>query len=230
MNPCILVVDDEPAVTDLISYNLHKARYRVLTAADGPSALDLARREKPDLILLDLMIPGMDGLEVCRRLRQESLVPVIIITARGEETDRVIGLELGADDYVCKPFSIRELLARIKAVLRRQRAAAGDIDQKSILNGPDGLMLDSVSRTAAVGERNLELSALEFDLLSYFMRRPGRALTRTILLQEVWEYDFSSEERVVDSAVKRLRSKFREYDLDPELIETVRGVGYRWRK
>lgn len=230
MNPCILVVDDEPAVTDLISYNLHKARYRVLTAADGPSALDLARREKPDLILLDLMIPGMDGLEVCRCLRQESLVPVIIITARGEETDRVIGLELGADDYVCKPFSIRELLARIKAVLRRQRAAAGDIDQKSILNGPDGLKLDSVSRTAAVGEQNLELSALEFDLLSYFMRRPGRALTRTILLQEVWEYDFSSEERVVDSSVKRLRSKFREYDLDPELIETVRGVGYRWRK
>ena len=230
MNPCILVVDDEPAVTDLISYNLRKAQYRVLTAADGPSALDIARREEPDLILLDLMIPGIDGLEVCRRLRQESLVPVIIITARGEETDRVIGLELGADDYVCKPFSMRELLARVKAVLRRQQAAAGEVDQKSILHGPGGLKLDSVSRTAAAGDQDLELSTLEFDLLSYFMRRPGRALTRTILLQEVWEYDFSSEERVVDSAVKRLRSKFRDYNLDPELIETVRGVGYRWRK
>lgn len=230
MNPCILVVDDEPAVTDLISYNLRKAQYRVLIAADGPSALDIARREEPDLILLDLMIPGIDGLEVCRRLRQESLVPVIIITARGEETDRVIGLELGADDYVCKPFSMRELLARVKAVLRRQQAAAGEVDQKSILHGPGGLKLDSVSRTAAAGDQDLELSTLEFDLLSYFMRRPGRALTRTILLQEVWEYDFSSEERVVDSSVKRLRSKFRDYNLDPELIETVRGVGYRWRK
>ena len=230
MSPCILVVDDEPAVTDLIRYNLRKAHYRVLTAADGLRALELARQEQPDLILLDLMIPRIDGLEVCRRLRQESQVPVIIITARGEETDRVIGLELGADDYVCKPFSIRELLARIKAVLRRQQAAAGEIDQKSILHGPSGLKLDSDSRTAAVGDLDLELSALEFDLLLYFMRRPGRALTRTILLQDVWEYDFTTEERVVDSAVKRLRAKFRDYDLDPELIETVRGVGYRWRK
>lgn len=230
MSPCILVVDDEPAVTDLIRYNLRKAHYRVLTAADGPRALELAREEQPDLILLDLMIPRIDGLEVCRRLRQESQVPVIIITARGEEADRVIGLELGADDYVCKPFSMRELLARIKAVLRRQQAAAEEADPASVLLGPGGLRLDASSRSTAVDDRELSLTALEFDLLSYFMRRPGRALTRGMLLAEVWGYEQAGNDRAVDSAVKRLRAKFREHNLNDGLIETVRGVGYRWRK
>jgi DNA-binding response OmpR family regulator len=230
MSPCILVVDDEPAVTDLISYNLRKAHYRVLTAADGNTALRLAREEKPDLILLDLMLPGVDGLDVCRRLRQDSQVPVIIITARGEETDRVVGLELGADDYVCKPFSMRELLARVKAVLRRQQAASGEASPAPVLEGPDGLRLDTGARTAAVEERELPLTTLEFELLRYLMRRPGRALSREILLEEVWGYDFAGDARAVDSAVKRLRAKFRAFQLDPETIETVRGVGYRWRK
>lgn len=230
MCPSILVVDDEPAVTDLISYNLRKAHYRVLTASDGPTALQLARQENPDLILLDLMIPGVDGLEVCRRLRQSSQVPVIIITARGEEADRVIGLELGADDYVCKPFSMRELLARIKAVLRRQQAVAGEVDPKPVLHGPQGLSLDTASRTADVSGEAFALTYLEFDLLCYLMQRPGRALSREVLLREVWGFDFAGNLRAVDSAVKRLRAKFRRRGLPPAWIETVRGVGYRWRK
>lgn len=230
MCPSILVVDDEPAVTDLISYNLRKAHYRVLTASDGTTALQLAHQQNPDLILLDLMIPEVDGLEVCRRLRQTSQVPVIIITARGQEADRVIGLELGADDYVCKPFSMRELLARIKAVLRRQQAAAGEVDPKPILHGSQGLSLDTASRTAVLDGEEFALTYLEFDLLCYLMQRPGRALSREVLLREVWGFDFAGNLRAVDSAVKRLRAKFRTRGISPAWIETVRGVGYRWRK
>ena len=207
----ILVVDDEVAVTDLISYNLEKALYDVLVAHDGEAALASAKKHKPDLILLDLMLPKIDGLDVCRELRKTSQVPIIMVTARGEETDRVIGLELGADDYLCKPFSMRELLARIKAVLRRNQ-----FDQQSpavaILNGPSGLVLDEDSRTVTINEIPLPLTRLEFDLIQHMVLNPGRVLSREQLLSQAWGYDFVGGVRAVDSAVKRLRKKIQHID------------------
>jgi len=230
MSLLILIVDDEPAVTDLLAYNLRKAHYDVLTAADGREALRLALESKPDLILLDLMIPEVDGLDVCRELRKTSTVPIIMITARGEETDRVVGLELGADDYVCKPFSVRELMARIKAVLRRQAPGEPDEAGPSILQGPGGLRLDLECRTAVVGDVSLDLTRLEFDLLQRLLANSGRVLTRERLLEQVWKFDFTGDTRAVDSAVKRLRAKLRLGAFEADAIEAVRGVGYRIRQ
>lgn len=226
----ILVVDDETAVTDLIGYNLQKAHYEVLKAHDGETALQIAHESAPDLILLDLMLPKVDGLDVCRELRKTSDVPIIMITARGEETDRVIGLELGADDYLCKPFSMRELLARIKAVLRRNKTNGGEIDESAILTGPSGLRLDEDTRTVSIGENPLSLTRLEFDLMQYLTLNAGRVLSREQLLSQAWGYDFVGGTRAVDSAVKRLRGKIRVYLPEAELIETVRGIGYRLKK
>jgi DNA-binding response OmpR family regulator len=223
----ILVVDDETSVTDLIIYNLRKAHYEVLTAHDGETALQIARDSSPDLILLDLMLPKIDGLDVCRELRKTSQVPVIMITARGEETDRVIGLELGADDYVCKPFSMRELLARIKAVLRRNQSSSGELAGSAILSGPHGLRLDEDSRTAFLEETPLSLTRLEFDLIQYLTLNAGRVLSREQLLSQAWGYDFVGGTRAVDSAIKRLRAKIRTYSPEANIIETVRGIGYR---
>lgn len=229
MSPCILVVDDEPDVTDLLAYNLRKAHYEVLVAADGREALHLARDSQPDLILLDLMIPEVDGLDVCRELRKTSSIPIIMITARGEETDRVVGLELGADDYVCKPFSVRELMARIKAVLRRAEPREPNETGISILQGPGGLQLDVERRTALVNETVLDLTRLEFDLLHRLLVNAGRVLTRERLLEQVWNFDFIGDTRAVDSAVKRLRAKLRFSAPEADAVEAVRGVGYRLR-
>lgn len=226
MTACILVVDDEPAVRGLLEYNLRKAHYRVLTASDGREALKLACEADPDLILLDLMLPEIDGLDVCRELRRSSQVPIIMITARGEETDRVVGLELGADDYICKPFSVRELMARVKAVLRRGKGTASDAGDAQ-LRGPGGLALDPVSRSAAVNGTTLALTRLEFDLLQRLLENPGRVLTRERLLEQVWNYDFAGDTRAVDSAIKRLRAKLRKAMGDADIIEAVRGIGYR---
>ncbi|MFL7812705.1 MAG: response regulator transcription factor [Anaerolineales bacterium] len=224
MTEKILVVDDEVPVTELIQYNLEKAHYQVLTAHDGEAALRIARENAPDLILLDLMLPKIDGLEVCRELRRSSQVPIIMVTARGEETDRVIGLELGADDYLCKPFSMRELLARIKAVLRRNHPP-GSGGQS--LSGPHGLALDEEGRTACLGGRELSLTRLEFDLLQYLVLHRGQVLSREQLLSQAWGYDFVGETRAVDSAVKRLRKKLQEIIPEVVFIETVRGIGYK---
>ena len=228
MNPKVLVVDDEPAVTDLLAYNLRKANYEVLIAADGRKALEIARHASPDLILLDMMLPELDGLEVCRALRKSSDVPIIMITARGEEIDRVVGLELGADDYVSKPFSVRELMARIKAVLRR----VVQPEQKSTptgahLAGKGGLQLDPESRQVTVAETILPLTRLEFDLFSLLLSNAGRVLTRERLLEQAWGYDFIGDTRAVDSAIKRLRAKLRAANPEADSIEAVRGVGYR---
>jgi DNA-binding response OmpR family regulator len=195
-----------------------------LTAHDGEAALRIARENAPDLILLDLMLPKIDGLEVCRELRRSSQVPIIMVTARGEETDRVIGLELGADDYLCKPFSMRELLARIKAVLRRNHPP-GSGGQS--LSGPHGLALDEEGRTACLGGRELSLTRLEFDLLQYLVLHRGQVLSREQLLSQAWGYDFVGETRAVDSAVKRLRKKLQEIIPEVVFIETVRGIGYK---
>ncbi len=225
--PRILVVDDEQAVLDLLVYNLGKSHYEVLAAVDGRQALELARQSNPDLILLDLMLPEIDGLDVCRELRRTSKVPIIMVTARGEEVDRVVGLELGADDYVSKPFSVRELMARIKAVLRRTQPDEAETPQ--VLAGPGGLRLDLERREAAVGEVSLDLTRLEFDLLHTFLTNPERVLTREQLLEQVWGYDFAGDTRAVDSAIKRLRASLRAADPQADGIEAVRGLGYKFK-
>jgi DNA-binding response OmpR family regulator len=221
----ILVVDDEPSVTDLLAYNLHKAHYDVSIGSDGREALHLAGEFKPDLILLDLMIPEVDGLDVCRELRKTSSVPIIMITALGEETDRIVGLELGADDYVTKPFSVRELMARIKAVLRR--AQNENKEPSTIISGAGNLRMDVESRTVTIADSIIELTRLEFDLLHRLLINPGRVLTRERILEQVWGYDYVGDTRAVDSAVKRLRAKLRIASPEADCIESVRGLGYR---
>jgi len=226
-SPRILVVDDERAVLELLVYNLRKAHYEVLAAEDGRKALDLARQSEPDLILLDLMLPEVDGLDVCRELRHTSKVPIIMITARGEEVDRVVGLELGADDYICKPFSVRELMARVKAVLRRTQPGAAETPL--VLTGPGGLRLDVERREVTVGSATIDLTRLEFDLLHILLLNADRVLTRERLLEEVWGYDFAGDTRAVDSAVKRLRARLRSADPQADNIEAVRGLGYKFK-
>ncbi len=221
----ILVVDDEPSIVDVLRYNLEKANFLVLVARDGEQALQLADARQPDLIVLDLMLPGIDGLEVCRSLRKEDNIPIIMLTARDEEIDRVVGLELGADDYVVKPFSTRELIARIKSVLRRAQAA--EIRNETTLQ-KGSLSMNLDKHEAHWGGKLLELSALEFDLLETLIRNEGHVLTREQLISTVWGYDFFGDTRAVDTAVRRLRARLREADsLAAESIATVRGVGYR---
>lgn len=221
----ILVVDDEPTIVDLLQYNLQRASYEVLVARDGEEALIKARQEKPDLIILDLMLPCMDGLEVCRALRRERDVPIIMLTARDAEVDRVVGLELGADDYVVKPFSVRELIARVGSVLRRATPRQDEIAPDLLRVG--SLVVDAARHEARCQGAELELTALEFDLLYALMRHAGQVLKREQLLEQVWGYDYYGDLRVVDTAVKRLRSKLRQAAPADELIVTVRGVGYK---
>lgn len=223
----ILVVDDEPAVLDLLVYNLRKAHYETFTADNGRLALEMAPHVEPDLILLDLMLPEVDGLDVCRELRRTSKVPIIMITARGEEVDRVVGLELGADDYVCKPFSVRELMARVKAVLRRSQNEEPETTQ--VVTGPGKLRLDIERREVSIGEASLDLTRLEFNLLHTFLLNTDRVLTRDWLLEQVWGYDFAGDTRAVDSAVKRLRARLRSIDPQADNIESVRGLGYKFK-
>lgn len=226
----ILVVDDEQSLLDTLRYTLAKQGYEVVTASDGEAALASARLGKPDLILLDLMLPKLDGMEVCRILRGESAVPILILTARDEEIDRVFGLEMGADDYITKPFSLRELVARVKATLRRvemERAARAD-DAQSILK-EGSLQLDLHARRVQLGPMPLHLKPKEFDLLAFLMRHPGRAFSRDQLLEQVWGYAYSGDTRTVDVHIRWLREKIETDPSSPELIETVRGLGYRFR-
>jgi two-component system alkaline phosphatase synthesis response regulator PhoP len=211
MGRTILVVDDE-------------AGFGVLAAGDGETALHVARAEKPDLIILDLMLPGMDGLDVCRRLRRESGVPIIMLTARVEEVDRIVGLELGADDYVTKPFSPGELVARVRATLRR---ADGELGQTDILRAGD-VELDTGALKATVGGEPVDLTPTEFQLLATLVRQPGRIFKREQLLQAIHGVTFDGYDRSVDSHVKNLRRKIEEDPRRPRYIETVYGVGYRF--
>jgi two-component system response regulator VicR len=206
-------------------WNLEKAHYHVIVARDGVEALKQARESSPDLVILDLMLPGLDGLEVCRQLRKEGDIPIIMLTARDEEVDRVVGLELGADDYVVKPFSTRELLARVKTVLRRSQSEPPDPgDQLSV----SSLTLDASRHEVQWAGKPLSLSALEFELLHTLMRHRGQVLSREQLLNLVWGYDYVGDLRVVDTTVKRLRSKLRAHDPDSaELLVTIRSVGYK---
>jgi DNA-binding response OmpR family regulator len=221
----ILVVDDEPPIVELLSYNLERAGYAVLVARDGQQALAVARREDPDLVILDLMLPELDGLEVCRVLRRECDVPIIMLTARDAEVDRVVGLELGADDYVVKPFSVRELVARVKSVLRRTVRKHSDSTSDVISTGP--LSVDPGRYEARWGEVPLPLTTQEFQLLYALARHAGQVLSREQLLEQVWGYDYFGDLRVVDAAIKRLRAKLREAACNEVPIDTVRGVGYK---
>jgi two-component system response regulator VicR len=221
----ILVVDDEPPIVDVLAYNLKRNHYDVVVARDGEEALAQARGEQPDLIILDLMLPRLDGLEVCRALRRECDVPIIMLTARDEEIDRVVGLELGADDYVVKPFSVRELMARVKNVLRRVAPRPAAAASEMVRAGD--LAIDPGRHEAHWGSNELDLTALEFELLSTLASHAGQVLSREQLLEQVWGYDYYGDLRVVDAAVKRLRARLRQVAPGAEPIVTVRGVGYK---
>lgn len=239
----ILVVDDEPVLVETIAYNLEQAGYQVFTAADGKSALQAARRELPDLIILDIMLPEMDGLEVCRQLRRESstaTTPIMMLTAKVDEIDKVVGLEVGADDYVTKPFGRRELLARVRALLRRADYVPTDAEKsaqetanevpranRELVAGP--LRIDLAGRRVNCRGQEMDLQPKQFELLTYLVRNRGTVLTRDQLLHNVWGYDYAGDTRTVDVHVRWLREKLEEDPANPRLIQTVRGVGYCFR-
>lgn len=219
----ILVIDDEPSITNLVTAYLKPEGYEVFVASDGNAGLKSARTFKPDLIILDVMLPGLDGIELLSRLRRESEVYVIMLTARTEETDKIVGLSVGADDYMTKPFSPRELVARVKAALRRLKTGAGSGGEGSVLSFKH-LRIDTGARTVLVDENPIELTAIEFDLLTALAENRGRVLTREQLLEKVWGGEYFGEMRVVDVHLGHVRQKLGRDDL----IATVRGVGYRF--
>jgi DNA-binding response OmpR family regulator len=229
----ILVVEDDRTLLAALEYNLTRQEYTVYKAMDGSSALRIARRERPDLVLLDLMLPGLDGLEVCRTLRQEMNVPILILTARTDEMDKVVGLEMGADDYMTKPFGMHELLARVKALLRRMRlnreegtAEGGEPGQGQLVRGD--LSIDLDRREASLGGETLRLKPQEYELLVFLVRNRGMALSRDLILERVWGWDFDGGSRTVDVHVRWLRAKIEPDPANPTRIITVRGVGYRF--
>ncbi|XUM02160.1 response regulator transcription factor [Streptomyces venezuelae ATCC 10712] len=224
----VLVVDDDPTVSEVVAGYLQRAGLTVHRAGDGPAALEAAARHRPDLVVLDLMLPGMDGLEVCRRLRANGpgtrTLPVVMLTARGDEEDRILGLEVGADDYVTKPFSPRELVLRVMSVLRRASSVAR-ADQPELAAG--GLFVDPAARRARKDGMELALTLREFDLLAYFLRHAGQVCDRERLMRDVWGWDFG-DLSTVTVHVRRLRAKIEEDPADPQLIRTVWGAGYRF--
>jgi DNA-binding response OmpR family regulator len=234
----ILVVDDEPTVREMVGLNLKAAGHEVVFASDGNEALATARAIHPDLVVLDVMLPGRDGFDVCRVLRSESNVPILLLSARGEEIDRVVGLEIGADDYLSKPFAMRELVARVRAMLRRARMAHHEPERDGADEGQPAIqrdtslvvgdvIVDRAQHEAWIGGESLTLTAKEFALLEYLARHPGIVLTREALLREVWGYDYPVGTRTVDVHISWLRQKLEEDPSHPRRILTVRGHGYR---
>nr|MBC7244190.1 response regulator transcription factor [Chloroflexota bacterium] len=228
----ILVVEDDPILLETLQYNLRRQGYSVITATDGMSAVELARRERPDVILLDVMIPKIDGFEVCRILRQEMNIPILMLTARDEEIDKVVGLEVGADDYMTKPFSMRELLARVKALLRRVRLIREDMamaaapDAKRFVFGD--LVLDLTRAELRRAGTIVPLKPKEYELLVFLARNRGRVLSRDLILERVWGWDFAGGTRTVDVHIRWLREKIEPDPAHPTRIVTVRGLGYRF--
>jgi DNA-binding response OmpR family regulator len=218
----VLVVDDEEPIRELVRTYLRAERMDVITAEDGPAALEAVRQQAPDIVVLDVMLPGLDGVEVCRQLRAFSDAYVLMLTARGEETDRVVGLSIGADDYLVKPFSPRELVARIKALLRRPRAPLGA--------GPAGLKVDAQRHEVVVDGRPVHPTVIEFDLLAALARAPGTVLSRQQLLDQVWGEDFVGDDHLLDVHIAKLRTKLGDDAGQPRFVETVRGVGFRLRE
>ncbi len=219
----ILLVEDDATVRETLALNLRSEGYGVLEAEDGEQGLVLSRSSQPDLVVLDVMLPKIDGLTVCRIMRHESEVPIILLTARGTETDKIIGLETGADDYIVKPFSLGEFLARVRAALRRGRSAAPATEVVS-----QDLRLDLLARRAFLGEQELQIAPREFELLTTLMRNKGAVLTRDLLLARVWGEDYIGDSRTVDVHIRWLRQKIEPDPSDPSRIITLRGVGYRF--
>jgi two-component system, OmpR family, alkaline phosphatase synthesis response regulator PhoP len=221
----ILVVDDERNIVELLKYNLEKEGYEVLSAYDGFEAVNLAKQDRPDLIILDIMLPGQGGLEVCRILRKETKIPIIMATAKGEEIDKILGLELGADDYVTKPFSPRELVARVKAVLRRTSSKAEEKDELVF----EDLTINLVKHEIRLKGEEVDLKPKEFDLLKLLATNPGKVFTRDFLLEQLWGYDYLGDTRTVDVHMRRLRQKIEEDAANPRFLKTVHGIGYKFQ-
>jgi DNA-binding response OmpR family regulator len=227
----ILLVDDEPTLVATLDYSLRREGHDVVIARDGQAALEQARAKPPDLVLLDVMLPKLDGLEVCRELRRMSTVPILMLTAKDAEVDKVVGLEIGADDYMTKPFSMRELLARVKAMLRRNAMRGTEPEAAGSAGEPvraGGLEIDVAARAVRRGGQAVHLKPKEFELLSFLAQNGGRVFNRHQLLENVWGYEFDGDTRTVDVHVRWLREKIEEEPSRPRLLETVRGVGYRF--
>lgn len=230
----ILIVEDEKVLQETLAYNLTHEGYETTVAGDGNTAIDKAHEIRPDLILLDIMLPGKDGFEVCRILRQEMNTPILMLTARDDEIDRVVGLEVGADDYMTKPFSMRELMARVKAMLRRVRLIREEVQtSEKIVSASEllqfgNLFIDLKRREANLNGNVLELKPKEYDLLLYFFQHPARALSRDTLLEQVWGWDFTGDSRTVDVHIRWLREKIEIEPSNPKRLVTVRGSGYRF--
>ena len=238
MEPKVLVVEDDPILLETLEYNLKRQGYQVYTAADGWAALEVARRERPGILILDVMLPGLDGFEVCRILRREMSVPILMLTARADEVDKVVGLEVGADDYLTKPFSMRELLARVKALLRRVRLIREELAAGRVEPGPaeaagetwtfQDLIIDLTRREVSLRGEPLHLKPKEYDLLVFLARNRGIVLSRDLILERVWDWDYDGGSRTVDVHVRWLREKIEPDPANPARIVTVRGIGYRF--
>jgi two-component system response regulator RegX3 len=223
----ILVVDDEDSILEFVSFNLEKEGYEVACAKNGDEALEAAADEEFDLVILDIMLPGADGFEVCRKIRASSEVPVLFLSARDTELDKVVGLEIGGDDYLAKPFGIRELQARVKALLRRSSGSRTGGDAPGERLEVRDFVLDETAHTAEYRGRSMDLTPREFELLACLMRHDGQVLSREQLLRQAWGWEYVVETKTVDTHIKRLRDKLEAVDASPDLIETVRGYGYR---
>ena len=226
----ILVVDDEPTLRNVLQYNLTKEAHQVRTAGDGEEAIDQAREYEPDLILLDVMLPKLDGFEVCKAIRRESNVPILMLTAKDSEIDKVVGLEIGADDYITKPFSMRELVARVKAMIRRSEMLKGELitgEADKTRLAVRGLTMDLLQHKVMLDGRTINMKPKEFELLAFLSRHPDQVFSRDQLLDQVWGYEFGGDTRTVDVHIRWLREKIEETPSKPTYLETVRGVGYR---
>lgn len=225
-NAHILVVDDESSITDFVSYALQKEGFTVDTAANGEDALAMAAQTNFDLFILDIMLPGIDGYELCRRLRTQTSVPVLFLSARDTELDKVVGLELGADDYLAKPFGLRELIARVRALLRR---ANGQVAEAEVYEA-SGITLSEDAHIATGEHGDIDLTPREFELMAALMKQAGKVVSREDLLREAWGWEYLTETKTVDTHIKRLRDKIEAAGYDPAIVETVRGYGYRFHK
>lgn len=233
MSKKILIVDDEKAIVDILNHNLKREGYETVQAYDGEEAVDMVKKENPDLVLLDVMIPKMDGFSVCKTVRQNSNIPIIMVTAKEDVVDKVIGLELGADDYITKPFSVREVLARVKANLRKwdgielsKKEAENAAEQKNSLLEFGPLTLDTFKYEAKVSGKSVELTLREFELLKFLATQSGQVFSREELLEKVWGYEYFGDVRTVDVTVRRIREKIEKNPSTPELLATKRGIGY----
>lgn len=222
----ILIIDDEPLIVDSLTYSLEREGYEARGIGDGSLALEMIEDYQPDLVVLDVLLPGMNGLEICKRLRKRSAIPVIMLTARGEELDRILGLEVGADDYLSKPFSFRELLARIRAILRRVEMDRQAAEEEVITIG--SLTLDTIAHRLTKNNKDIPLSSREYDLLFFIMKNAGRALSRTAILSQVWGEEWIGDERTLDVHIRWLRLKIEDDPATPVYLQTVRGFGYRF--